>query len=181
MPRHRVLNVSGVTAPLHRVLKVAGAGDAITGPRHRVLKLSGVGDAVAPPRHRVLKVAGAGTTSVTLNPFTNLTDVEPETVLSITATMSDGSAADAYTWRQISGPAVALMGTGATRVFRAPSQLNGSLAPVASSVVLGVTATVDGVTSPERTITVGVLPQLRWYRSAGQWLPMRPVVEFAGA
>ncbi|HEY8790356.1 MAG TPA: hypothetical protein VIM10_14640 [Actinopolymorphaceae bacterium] len=42
--------------------------------------------------------------------------------------------------------------------------------PPGTSVVIGVTATKSGITSPEQRVTITVLPQLRWSGvPGGQW------------
>lgn len=155
-------------------------GSALTVPKVRWGRSEFGGSAPVVPKVRWGRSEFAGATLLALDPFTNLTDVEPETIVTLTANVSAGTP-DSYTWRQISGPTVSFTGTGGTRSFRAPSAMNGSLAPIGVTVVIGCTVTAGSTTSPERTVTISVLPQIRWVRSSGQWLPMRPVVEFAGA
>jgi len=155
-------------------------GDTLSVPKVRWGRSEFEGTAPVTPKVRWGRSEFEGVTLLALEPFTDLVDVEPETIVTLTANVSAGTP-DFFTWRQISGPTVSFSGSGGTRSFRAPSAMNGSLAPIPVTVVVGVTATSGSTTSPERTVSVSVLPQTRWYRSAGQWLPMRPVVEFAGA
>jgi hypothetical protein len=84
--------------------------------------------------------------------------VEPESTVTIAASLLGGGAADSWTFRRVSGPSIGIAGTGASRTFTAPS----AMPPAGATVVIGVTATLDGVTSPERTCTITVLPQVSW-------------------
>jgi hypothetical protein len=78
--------------------------------------------------------------------------VGPGSTVSTTVTATNNPTS--YTWRQISGPAVNLTGSGATRIFAAPDQTT------ASTVVLGVVATNAGGSSAERTLTVNVTARI---------------------
>jgi hypothetical protein len=76
--------------------------------------------------------------------------IEPWTFVSLTATASGSPTG--WTWRQISGPAVTLTGTGSTRSYAAPAPLN------TTSLVFGVKATfADGTETAEGTVTHEVL------------------------
>lgn len=133
--------------------------------------LAGAPPTVVASRGRVHRAALGGVAAVALQPMLDRT-VEPLTIVNLTAVLSGGGAADTYAWRRVSGPAVTFFGTGADRSFRAP----GLLPPVAP-IVIGVTATVDGVTSPERTVTITVLPQISWERRHNaDWMPARIII-----
>lgn len=112
-----------------------------------------------------------GVAAVVLAPLTDLT-VEPESFVTLTTTVTSGQTADAWTWRRISGPAVTLTGTGGTRTLYAPS----AMPPSGATVVIGVTATASGITSPERTVTVTARPQLSWQWQSGAWYGRRPAI-----
>lgn len=91
--------------------------------------------------------------------------VEPGSSVTVTAVLSDASTADSYTWRQISGPAITLSGTGNSRTFTAPH----AMPPAGATVVLGVTATKSGVTSNETIANVVALPQVSWVWNGTAW------------
>lgn len=141
-------------------------------PKVRVGRIALTGTVPSSPKVRVGRVALTGTANISIAPFAPVT-AEPESTVTLTATLTEGGVADSYTWRRVSGPAVTFVGSGDTRAFAAPSAM-----PPGAEVVIGVTATVGGVTSPERTVTVTVLPQLRWNYQAGAWVGRRPTVNF---
>lgn len=131
------------------------------------------------PTLRWHRAAAAGSALVTLQPFAPLVDVEPQDTVSLTAVPFPGSATpSSYTWRQVSGPAVTLVGTGATRTFEAPSSLTGGV------VVLAVTGALGGVSGPEQRVSVTVVPQLSWIRAAGvangAWVGSKVIVRAVG-
>lgn len=99
--------------------------------------------------------------------------VEPETTVTIAASLVGGSVADSWTFRPVPGAgrttAIGLSGSGATRTFTAPS----AMPPAGATVVIGVTATLDGVTSPERTCTITVLPQVSWVWNGTEFVGAR--------
>lgn len=128
------------------------------------------GTAVVVPKVRWGRADFEGVAAVLIAPIPNQSNVEPETLITVTTSVTSGHTADSWTWRRISGPTVTLTGTGGTRTFYAPSGMTGT------TLVLGVTATAGGVTSPEQTVTVTTLPQVSWHYSAGTWVGNRPVV-----
>lgn len=84
-----------------------------------------------------------------------------------------------WAWRRISGPTIGLSPSGDTATFIAPSlwnsdrtQPNGGV-PGVSTLVVGVTATIDGIVSPEVRCEVRILPQLTWARSGTSWIGAR--------
>lgn len=164
MVRLRVYGASGeANGSRLRAYAVTGSGEErASRPTLRVFGVSGSGAAVTARKLRVFAVSGSGSTALTVAPLTNLTGVEPEAPVSITATMQLGSA-ESWTWRQISGPTVALAGVGATVTFAAPSSMTGA------TVVLGVIASSSSVSSVERTVSVQVFPQTVWNYNAGAW------------
>ena len=83
-------------------------------------------------------------------------NAEPLSTVTLTAGVVGGGAAT-YTWRLVSGPAVTIVGTGATVTIAAPALVDGA------TYLIGVTATVAGSTSPEVTCTVVVLPHNEWW------------------
>lgn len=165
MVRLRVFRAAGeANGSRLRVFGLSGSGEErSTLPTLRVFKASGSGDAVTATRLRVHAVSGSGVTALTVAPLTDMSGVEPESLVSITATMQLGTATS-WVWRQVSGPTVSLVGSGATVTFVAPSALT------VSTVVLGVVASSSSVSSVERTVSVQVFPQTLWNYSAGSWV-----------
>lgn len=128
------------------------------------------GVATVVPKVRWGRADFDGVAAVVLNPIPNQT-VEPGTVVTLTTAISSGQTADAWTWRIISGTGT-LIGTGGTRTVIAPS----GMPPLGATLVVGVTATASGVTSPEQTVTITALPQLSWAWVSGAWVGNRPPV-----
>jgi hypothetical protein len=156
MPRSRVVAISGLT-PV-----------APTSARSRVVRITGDGAAAAPaapPRSRIFRVTGSGAAGVAVAPLADITNVEPESTVTLTAALVGGGTADSWTWRRVSGANIGIASTGATVTFPAPSDINGT------SVVVGVRATVGGIQSPEATCNVTVLPQLGWWWDPAGWIP----------
>ena len=114
------------------------------------------------PKVRLYRAELSGTAAVLVAPLTGQT-VEPLSTVTLTAVLLSAGPADSWTWRRISGPSVGIEGTGATRTFVAPATMDGT------EVVIGVTATKDGVTSNERTVTIAALPQLSWIWDGTAW------------
>lgn len=148
-----------------------GSLDGAPGGRLRILR----GSLDAPPgkRLRILRGAVEGAGALVIRPIATQT-VEPETIVTLAAVLEEG-VADTWTWRVVSttpGPAPALATPSAgVCTLRAPSAM-----PPGATVVIGVTATIDGRTSTERTVTVAVLPQVRWWYDNGTWRGSRPLV-----
>lgn len=111
---------------------------------------------------------------IVVAPIPGVNDVEPETLVTMTAELAGGGTAT-WAWEQLDGPTVTLTGTGATRAFYAPSLASGGV-PAPCTVVLGVTASSGGLTSARRTVTITVLPQLAWYWNGAKWAGKRPLI-----
>lgn len=80
---------------------------------------------------------------------------------------SDGAIAS-YAWSQVSGTAVTLSGSGATRTFTAPANSAGT------SLVFGLTVTDNGgATSTQDNMAVTVLPHVEWLMTAGGLVAVR--------
>lgn len=111
----------------------------------------------------------SGTLSVLVSAIPDLSSVEPEIVISVVANLQGGGTADSWSWRIVSGSVVTLNTNGPNLTFTAPSNLNGT------SFVIGVTATIAGITSPEELFTVSVLPQTEWFwdEGASSWVGQR--------
>jgi hypothetical protein len=106
-----------------------------------------------------------GVAAVVVAPLLNLTDIEPETLVTITPVVTSGQTPEMWQWRRISGPVVTLsIASGGVVTFRAPQ------------LVLGVVATAGGVASIERTLTIDILPQVRWAYTGSGWVGQRPTV-----
>ena len=131
----------------------------------KVARLGVDGPLLTAPSLKLARLGFDGPLAVALNPIPAQT-VEPETTVTITAVLTGGGAADSYSWRRVSGATVTLTLDDDVATFTAPSAM-----PPGTSVVIGVTATVSGTTSPEQQVTVTVLPQLRWtLNAARQWV-----------
>ena len=126
-------------------------------PKLRVHQVQLTGAAPLAPKLRVHGAAITGAAAVIVAVLPDQT-VEPESTVTIAASLLGGGAADSWNVRRVSGPSIGIAGSGATRTFTAPS----AMPPAGATVVIGVTATLDGVTSPERTCTITVLPQVSW-------------------
>lgn len=105
-----------------------------------------------------------------LKPFDDMT-VEPEKPITLEAKLFNGATASSYDWDQISGPTVVLNTSGASCSFTSPSVM-----PPGDTVVIGVTATLNGDTVPQETATITVYPQLTWYYRSGAWKGRKPPV-----
>lgn len=116
-----------------------------------------VGTVVEVPTVRWGHVGLVGAAAVVVQPFADVT-VEPESTVTITASLAGGGTADSWTFRRVSGPSVGILGSGATRTLTAPS----TAPPAGGVLVIGVQATLDGTTSPERLHTINLLPQVSW-------------------
>lgn len=138
-------------------------------PKARIGRATLSGTVLVTPKARIGRASISGTAAVIVTPPDPLT-LGPGQAVALTAVLASGGAADTWTWRRISGPAIAMAGTGATRTVTAPSVM-----PPGASIVLGVTATVGGVTSAEKTVPLTVLPQLSWSISPTGWVGARTV------
>lgn len=107
----------------------------------------------------------------------DLTNVEPELAVTISATVMGGRTADSWVWRQVSGPSVSLSPTNSVCSFRPPSILNQSGTPQPTQITLGVTAVIAGKSSAEEIFDVYSLPQLEWMYVNGEWLGKRPIIQ----
>jgi hypothetical protein len=124
------------------------------------------GTSSATPTLRWHRASLEGTAAVIVAPIGNKAGIEPESTVVVTAVLLSTGPADTWTWRLVSGPSPSLSAVGSTATMTAPSNLNGT------SFTIGVTATLAGVTSPEVTFTVGVLPQTEWWSDGvGGWTP----------
>jgi hypothetical protein len=157
-----------VPAARGRVHRISGTG-SVEVPRGRVHRISSSGAPAAAPRGRVHRVRSSGVAALAVEPIAGQ-QVPGGALVALTASLEGGQVADSWAWRRISGPAIGIEGTGATRTFRAPS----IMPPANQTVVVGVTATVGGVTSVERTVEIVVMPQLKWFWTGAAWVGSRP-------
>ena len=81
-------------------------------------------------------------------------------VVTITATSAD--TVSEWFWRQVSGQPTDMAGSGALRTVRIPA----AFPPDSTNVVLGVSARVNGIVSPESFISLFAPPHTMWYLSA---------------
>lgn len=88
--------------------------------------------------------------------------IEPFSMVSLAATTLTGSVAT-WAWSQLSGPSVALSGSGVTRTFTASATIH------TSTLVFKVVG--DG--GPSAQVSVQVLPQLDWLKAAGGLVALR--------
>lgn len=80
-------------------------------------------------------------------------------VVTITATSADK--VSEWFWRQVSGQPTDMAGSGALRTVRIPA----AFPPDSTNVVLGVSARVNGIVSPESFISLFAPPHTMWYLS----------------
>lgn len=133
-------------------------------PQLRDFRLDLTGTGVVLKTIRDYRFDLSGTAGVLVAPLAGQT-VEPESTVTVSASLLTAGPADSWSFRRVSGPSIGISGTGASRTFAAPSQdapVNPAVPPQPSTVVVGVTATKDGVTSAERTCAVTIMPQTRW-------------------
>jgi hypothetical protein len=151
--------------------------DAEEGTRLRVYE---VGLDVAIPVQPVLRLYDVGLAvvgAVTVE-LPAAATIGPGEILELEAELVTGGSAS-WSWRRISGPALTIAADGGSATITGPSRWNADIEkptagiPGVSTVVVGVTATVDGITSPEARCTVTVLPQLSWSRSGSTWVGSR--------
>jgi hypothetical protein len=144
----------------------------------RVYKTSLTAAVPATTKLRVFKtsITAVGAVIVTVEP--ELT-AGPGELLEIVADLVTPGAAT-WAWRRISGPVVGLVPDGDTVRLTVPSLWNSDRAqptagvPGVSTLILGVSATIDGVQSPEVRCEVAILPQVSWARaSGGTWAGAR--------
>lgn len=150
-----------------RLARLTGTGSAIGGGRLRAARIAGTGATSATRKLRAARISGTGTGQVRVHSIDDNPTVEPGTRVTVTAVLAAGPPGTVtWAWTQISGPTVTLTPAGDTVSFVAPSVMPSDTA----TVVLGVTATVAGATSPQVTATSTVLPQTRWAWSGTSWV-----------
>lgn len=146
-----------------RYLREELSGTAPVTPKVSYLReeLSGTSPS---PKVSYLREQVAGTAPVVVSAPANR-NAGPGEAVSLTATASGGL--PSWSWRIVLGPAVSLTGsTTATVGFTAPHLTP----PGTTPLILGVTATVNGVTQPEQTVTITVLPQTVFSWDGTQWV-----------
>lgn len=141
----------------------------VPAPLVRLGAITVTGSTAGAPRVRLGAVAVSGTAAVIVVPPPGRT-LGPGESLVLTAALADGSAADTWSWRRVSGPTVTLVGAGASRTVVAPSVM-----PPGDTLVLGVTATVGAVVSVEQLVQIPLLPQLAWSYDGTGWVGARTV------
>lgn len=87
--------------------------------------------------------------------------VKPLATVTTTITLVGGGTADTYSFEQNSGPAVTFSGTGATRTWKAPATVAGTV------VQLELTAVKDGITSPPVIVDYTIPPCQLWWHNGG--------------
>lgn len=113
-------------------------------------------------------LAGTAVTTLALTPVGfDPTAAEPMIERTINATVVAGTAPDSYLWRRVSGAQVALAAAGASCDVVVPGAFNGT------TVTIGCSAVVSGVTGPEALLTITALPHIGfWTVQAGQAVPI---------
>lgn len=140
----------------------AESAEPATPPKVRIYRAESAGAVAAAGKVRVYRAESAGTAGVVVAPMASQT-VEPEALMTVTASLVGGGAADSWLWRRVSGPALSTFSSaGAVATLRTPSAM-----PPGTTVVLGARAVVGSVTSAEVTVTLDVLPQTEWSRVPG--------------
>jgi len=152
------------SSPRVRWVRSAFAGTAQVTPKVRWARAAFTGTAVATPRVRWARSALAGSAALSLAPIPSRT-VEPGETVELNAVQTAGSPG-VFAWRVVSispaSTAYALFPDGEFLTLTAPSAVDAQRTPAQVVMVVGVTVTVDGVTSPEQTTTITVLPQMSW-------------------
>lgn len=142
---------------------VAPTGNAVLVYRATAATVPAAGNAVFV--HSLKTVVSGQAPVVTAG--TDQTSVEPWATVTLTATVSSGTATS-YTWTQAGGTPVTLTGTGATRTFTAPPSADGS------SLLFSLTAAnAAGLVSTPDTVVVSVLPVTEFAKVGGAWSPRR--------
>lgn len=143
----------------------------------RVSKVSLTAQAPVVTKLRVAKVSLAAIGGVSVAIVPQLV-VGPGELVTLTADLLTGGSGTWF-WRRISGPAVGLSVDLGEATFTAPSIWNADRTqptggdPGEAVLVLGVSALVGGVQSPEVRCEVTILPQLSWSRGSSSWLGSR--------
>lgn len=145
---------------------------ATTPPSLRVAHLLASGTPAAARKLRVSHVLGSGTALTRLHSIQDTPAAEPGRLLTQQASLSQaGSGTPTWAWVQLSGPTVELLGADTDTVaFYTPDVMPGD----ETIIVLGVTATVDGVASDQVTASFEVLPQLSWTGTPGAMVGAPP-------
>lgn len=172
------LGLSGSVGGLPHIRwgRSAVEGTVAGAPKVRWGRSAVEGSPAATPKVRWGRSAVEGGAEIALLPFTSIT-TEPEVLITLTAVLLGGGAADSYEWTQTSGPTVTLNEDEETCTFIAPSYAVSGV-PTQAVVVIEATATVGVTTSPAQSVTVTALPQMSWiYDSvSATWKGRSPVV-----
>lgn len=147
------------------------AGLAAEGPKVRWGRAGVDGTEVVAPNVRWGRAGVTGVAAVLVAALSPQS-VEPESTVTLVASLVGGGSADSWIWRVVSGQPVSFSGSGNTRSWQAPSLMP----PAGGNTVIGVSAIKDGTTSQERTVTITYLPQTRWQFVGGVWVGRRPAV-----
>lgn len=148
-----------------RAVNLTGSSPLTT---FRVVKLSGTGSTPTNPKLRVVKLSGTGNQAITVADIDDVADLEPRATVIRTAVLASGSpGTPTWAWTQVSGPTVTLSNANTDTVsFVSPSAMPGAEV----DVVLGVTVTINSVTSPQVTARFSILPQTRWVWNGSSWI-----------
>lgn len=100
----------------------------------------------------------------------NQNDIEPWSTVRLSGSGSSTNTGSivSYTWQQVSGTAVSLVGSGVDLQFESPARING-----ATLVFSLIVTDSNGKTSDSDTVTVTVLPPTTYQASGSGWQPMR--------
>jgi hypothetical protein len=147
--------------PTLRVAKASAATPSAN--KLRVAQVTAEGAATG-SRLRVARVSAKGTAPLALQPMADRSAEAFEVVsVSLGAT---SSTPDGYEWRQISGVATPFDDNGNSITFTAPPAIPGT------TLVYGVSATLQTARSTESTVTIRVLPHIYWLAGASSWVPL---------
>jgi hypothetical protein len=169
----------------------ATAGNAVFVQSVKATSVAPTGNAVivyrtvaasVPPTGNAVFVHALATTvtggAPTANAGVDQTAAEPWSTVTLDGSGSSdpGGSVASYAWSQVSGPAVALSGTGATRTFTAPPSMD-----VASFTFSLAVTDNDGLVSTPDTVQITVLPATEFKRVSGAWVPVLIKRRSAGA
>lgn len=106
--------------------------------------------------------------ALTVDAGVNQVNIEPYDTVTLSGSVSGGTAPYSYAWTQTGGsPTVTLSGSGMTRTFSAPALLNGT------TLTFQLTVTDSASGSGNDSMTVTVYVHNDFTRSGGQWIPHR--------
>lgn len=151
-----------------RVSDITGYAVAKTPSTTAKLRISSIsGFAVQKTGTAKLQISSITGSTLALAKIPDIVNIEPYDIVSISAKPLAVVANATYVWRQISGAAVILSGSGETMAFVAPATFAGG------DIVLGITMSSNGSAFPEQTVKITVYPHTVFRKSGSTIVPLR--------